>query len=258
MLKNVRELVEYKELLKNLVYQDLKVRYRNSALGIFWTLLHPLLTLLVLYVVFSHITRFKDMNNYAMFIFAGIVPWTFFSQLANQSLNAILSKRRLIGKIYLPKIIFPVSLALSNVINFFFFLFTYVVICSFTNVGLHRSLVLLPIPILMLFSFSLGVSILLSALNVFFRDFTHLTSIILQILFYVSPVLYPISIMGSYKPLFMLNPLYYIIVNFRGVIYHGALPPPFEVWTGLGVSFGMLFFGIWIFGRLERKFTYYV
>ncbi len=258
MLRTIRELVEYKELLKNLVYQDLQVRYRNSILGIFWTLLHPLLTLLVLYVVFSHIARFSEMKNYAMFLFAGIVPWTFFSQLTGQSLNAILSKRRLIGKIYLPKIIFPLSLALSNVINLTFFILTYIVICAFTNVGLHVSIFFLPIPIIMLLSFSLGVSLLLSALNIFFRDLTHLTGIILQILFYVSPILYPVSIMGKYKPFFMINPLYYIIENFRSVIYFGTLPRPFEVWTGLAIGFGTLLLGVWVFGKLERKFTYYV
>ncbi len=258
MLRIVRELMEYKELLKNLIYQDLQVRYRNSVLGLIWTLLHPLLSLLVLYAVFSRIARFPGMRNYAMFLFAGIVPWTFFSQLANQSLNAVLSKRRLIGKIYLPKIIFPISLTLSNSINFGFFLLTYLVICAFTNIGLQKSIVFLPIPILMLMSFSLGVSFLLSSLNIFFRDFTHLTGILLQILFYVSPILYPISITGKYKPLFMLNPLYFIIVNFRAAIYDGKPPDAIELWGGLAICIGTLLFGLWVFGKLERKFIYYV
>jgi len=257
MTRIFRDLIEYKELLKNLVYQNLKARYRNSILGLFWTLLHPLLTLLVLWVVFSRISRFGQ-QNYAMFLFAGMVPWFFFAQVINQSLNSVISQRSLINKIYLPKIIFPISIALSNVINFLFFLLTYIVICAFTDIGLKTSLLLLPIPMIMLFIMALGLGILLSALNIFFRDFTHLTGIVLQVTFYMSPILYHIDIMGKYKSLFMCNPFYYIVANFRGVMYYGALPGAFEVLTGFAISISFLLLGVFVFMRSERKFIYYV
>ena len=257
MLKSIRDIIKYKELLKNLVYQSLKARYRGSVLGLFWTLLHPLLTLLVLWVVFSRIARFGQ-QNYAMFIFSGIVPWFFFAQVIGQSLGSVLSQRSLINKIYLPKIIFPVSVALSNVINFLFFLATYILICSFTSIGLKTSLLLLPIPILMLFIMVLGLGILLSALNIFFRDLTHLTGIILQVLFYISPILYSLDIMGKYQPFFKLNPFYYVVVTFRGVMYHGSLPSAFVMLTGFAVSIFLLLLGVYVFMRLERKFIYYV
>ena len=170
MRKSLGELLEYRELVQYIVMTDLKVRYRGSLLGFFWTLLNPLLLTLVLWAVFSKFGR-VDEENYALFLLSGLMIWIFLSQSMTMALNSIIKQRSLIQKIYVPKIVFPVSVVLSNLTNFMFFLVAYSVIACLTTIGLLPTALLIVPVIGMAFLLAVGTALLMATLNVFFRDF---------------------------------------------------------------------------------------
>lgn len=257
MIRAFKELVRYRQLVRSLVGLDLKVRYRRSVLGILWTLLNPLLLMLVLWVVFGRIVRNSE-KNYAMFLLSGLMVWTFFQQAVSQSLTSIVKNRMLIQKIYVPKLVFPVSVVTSNLVNFFFFIVAYHLIVPFTNVGIQKTLPLAVPALLMIYLMSTGVALILGTLNVFFRDVSHLTTVMLRALFYMTPILYRPSTLGPKAEfLIQFNPLYYPIEAIRNAIYDGVVAPP-EIWiTGFGISLLVLLAGAILFTATEQKFVYY-
>lgn len=257
MLKSLSELVRYRELIQYLVVTDLRVRYRGSFLGFFWTLLNPLLLTLVLWAVFSKFGR-VDEKNYALFLLSGLMIWIFFSQSVTMALNSIVKQRGLIQKIYVPKIVFPISVVISNLSNFAFFILAYVSIAVFTDVGLSPvNMLILPV-MGMVFLLALGLAMLMATLNVFFRDFLHLTDVILRLMFYLTPILYRPELFGSTAQVFFeLNPAYYPIVAARSVLYD-QVAPTLQVWV-LGYSAALLscFIGLLVFSKAQNKFVYY-
>ena len=255
--KSLRELLDYRELVQYIVMTDLKVRYRGSVLGFLWTLLNPLLLTLVLWAVFSKFGR-VDEENYALFLLSGLMIWIFLSQSMTMALNSIVKQRSLIQKIYVPKIVFPISVVLSNLTNFMFFLVAYGAIALVTTIGLSPTALLIVPVIAMAFLLAVGTALLMATLNVFFRDFLHLTEVILRLMFYLTPILYRPEIFGeTTKIFFMLNPAYYPIVAARSVLYDHVVPP-MEIWVG-GFGLGLLscVLGLLVFLKSQDKFVYY-
>lgn len=255
-LHALKEVYSYRYLLRFLTVMDLKVRYRGSFLGFFWTLLNPLMLMAVLSVVFSRIGRI-DEPNYALFLLSGLMTWGFFSQSIERSLGAIVQNTGLIQKIYMPKIVFPISIVLSNALNLLFFFVAYVVMALLTHDVPATILLLVPV-IVMLFFLSAGGAMLMCALNVFFRDFSHLTSVLLRALFYVTPIIYPPELLGPKAESFLrLNPVYYPIVIGREVVYAGRVPAIEDWIVGFVFALAIFFVGLFVFTSTERKFVYY-
>jgi ABC-type polysaccharide/polyol phosphate export permease len=182
----------YREVLKNFVAQDLKVKYRRSILGFFWSLLNPLLQMIVLSTVFSLIFR---MESFSLYLLAGLVPWTFFAATVDGCSMSIVSAENLIKRQYFPKILFPLSVTLQNLVTFALSLFALLLILGWI-IGFDpsRALLILPLSFLCLLCVGFGVGALASVLTVYFRDMQHLIGVFMMVLFYFTPIIYPLEI----------------------------------------------------------------
>ena len=258
MLRALKDLGRYRALVHYLVLLDLRTRYRSSFLGFFWTLLHPILLMIVMWAVFSRVARIQE-DNYALFLLSALMVWNFFQQSVERSLNVIVQNGVLIKSTYVPKVVFPIALVISNFVNMLLFLIAYILIALPTSHGVPWTLCLLPIVLTMLLLISSGATLLMSALTVFFRDFVHLTSVILRALFYTTPVLYPPEILGAeFASVLKFNPMYYPVQATRDVLYAGMLPGMIDY--GIGFSMAVLIFilGLLVFSRIQDRFIYYL
>lgn len=257
MIQAIQDLVKYRLLLRYLVTLELKQRYRGSVLGFLWTLLNPLLLMVVMWAVFSQVRKF-DQEHYALFLFSGLMSWLFYAQSVEQSLNTIVSRAGLFKNLYLPKVIFPMSVVSSNLVNLVFFFGAYLLMSIATGKMLPVTVLLLPVAIFGLFLFALGTALITCSLNVFFRDITHLTSAILRALFYITPIFYRPEMLGEKAAFFLkLNPLYYPITCVRNVLYDGIVPS-FTDWSlTFGIGTLLVVLGLSIFRNTESKFVYY-
>ncbi|MBT6176888.1 MAG: ABC transporter permease [Deltaproteobacteria bacterium] len=257
MFKLFKELYDYRELTQYLVVLNLKTRYRGSILGFLWTLLNPLLLMLVMWVVFSRVARVEE-DNYALFLLSGLIVWLFFSQSIEAGLNSIIKQRSLMQKIYVPKVVFPVAVVTSNLVNLLFALVAYIIVALLSTGGLPSTIFLLVPALLMLYLVALGSALLLATLNVFFRDFTHLTSAVLRALFYLTPVIYPPDLFGEQAAMYLkLNPVYYPVITARDVLYYGKIPTA-DVWLiGFASSLLILVIGATVFMKNQKKFVFY-
>ncbi|HAM53014.1 MAG TPA: hypothetical protein DCP92_20805 [Nitrospiraceae bacterium] len=219
MIESVREVVEilkYKEFLRNLVLRDIKVRYKRSVLGFIWVMLNPMLMMLILNMVFSGLFT-ASKKNYTSYLLAGIILWNFVSQSTSTSRTSFLGNRSLINKIYMPKAIFPLSVVISATINFIFSLVPLFIILYLNGTSISHNIFLLPLLIILVALFSFGIALILSTLTVFFHDAIYIYEVVLLAWMYVTPIFYPESIVPQ-KFIFILhmNPLYYFVNIFRG------------------------------------------
>jgi ABC-type polysaccharide/polyol phosphate export permease len=223
-IQEVIELWRYRDLLKLLVINSIKTRYRRSALGVVWTLLNPLLNTLVLTIVFSQLFRF-DIENFAVYLLIGLLVWNFFAQTTTQAMHTLIWGSTLLKRIYIPRTIFAVAIAGNGIINFLLSMISLAVIMLFTRHPFTPVLWMLPVDIMILTMFTLGVALLMSTLAVFFVDIVDMYGVLLSVLFYLSPVIYPISIVPQNIIGFVeLNPIYFLLSLFRSTIYLGELP----------------------------------
>ncbi|MDP7040878.1 MAG: ABC transporter permease [Myxococcota bacterium] len=256
-MDSVKAFFKYRHLVVYLVTLDLRLRYRGSFLGFTWTLLNPVLLMLVLWAVFSRFGRIQE-ENYALFLLSGLMSWLFFEQSVTRGQNCIISNKALLQKIYIPKLVFPFSIFISNLINLLFFLVAYFVIAIVTGWGVSFYYLLAPFALGILFILSSGAGLLMCSANVFFRDFTHLSSVLLRALFYLSPILYNPSMFSERVQYYLkLNPAYYPIISLRQLIYNAECPT-IETWlTGLILSLCIFALGFTVFMMTEKKFLYY-
>lgn len=256
--EDLTELIRYKDLLYNLVIRDLTVRYKRSVLGFFWSMLNPLLNTIVFTIVFSTIFRF-EVKNFVIYFLSGYQLWNFFAQSTQVSSYCLLKNGTLFKKIYIPKPIFVVSTVLSNMVNLGFALIPLFILLPILGKGFHLSLLFVPIAILFVVMFSIGISFVLSATAVFFNDILDMYQIVIMPWMYLTPIVYPIDIIPKkYLPLIKLNPMYYIVECFRLPIYLGELPNLQTVCLALLVSVTTLVIGYVVFSKLSDTFVYYV
>ena len=258
MLDSIREIYKYSELFSHLVTLDLRQRYRGSVLGVLWSLLNPLLLMVVMWAVFSQIARAPDEESYALYLFSGLIVWLFFSQCIERSLTAILSNAGLMRTVYIPKLIFPLAIVGANLINLIFFLLAYLLLVFPAGHYIPGTIVLLPIPLLMATILATGGALFMSAATVFFRDLSHLTGTLLRALFYLTPVFYKVSMFGP-KAEFILrfNPVFYPVVTTRDVLYYGTLPNMSDTLVGFGYALVILWLGITVFNKSKENFLYF-
>lgn len=254
MATYLQNFLKFRPLLSELVARDIKIKYRRSILGVLWTLLNPLLMMVVLSVVFSNLFRF-DIENFPIYILSGQVIFTFYSDSTNSSMTAVLGSASLIKKVYIPKYLFIVSRICSSVINLLASFSALLLVMIVSRVELHYTIFLFFIPVALLVIFSMGVGLLLSALAVKFRDIIHLYSVFVTALMYLTPVIYPMSILPSWLALIVnLNPLTNYLSMFRDLMLYNNI---FGIWNliiGIIEAVVMLAIGLYVFYRNQDTF----
>jgi ABC-type polysaccharide/polyol phosphate export permease len=258
MLELVRDTYRYRELIWALALRELKVRYKRSVLGFLWALLNPALLMLVLTFIFATLMQFSK-PHYAIFLLSVLLPWTFFSQSLSYAVESVVGNAELIKKVAVAKLVFPVAAVVSNVINLLLSLIPLVVLVVLMGHPLHWTWFYLPVPLLALTIFTLGATFFLATANVFYRDVAHIIQIVIQVLFYVTPIIYSLDdFPAKYRWVFKLNPLVYLLNGFRLSVYWGLLPQLQSILASFVCAFAALFIGFWFFKKHQDEFVYYV
>lgn len=249
---------KYSFLLKQLVSRDFRVKYKASMLGVVWSFLNPLLTMLVYLFVFSTIFR-SNIENFPVYLMSGIVLFNYFSEATSLGLTAIVGNSALITKVYMPKVIYPLSKVISSAINLCISFIPLLLVMIITGVPFHKSLLLLPVVVAFLLMFSFGMSLLLSAMNVFFRDTQFLWGVVLTMLNFLTPVFYPESIIpAQFQTIYHMNPMYQILFFMRSIVIGGVSPNPITYLYCLVATVVPLLLGLWIFRKNQDKFVLYL
>ena len=260
-VKNVMiNLKKYSFLLQQLVSRDFKVKYKRSVLGIVWSLLYPILTMIVMAIVFSNVFKFSTPNvNYLAYLLSGLVMFNYFSEASNLSMSSVVANFGLLNKIYIPKYIFPLSKCLFVGINFLLTLVPLYIVLFATGTGINLYHIFLPYAYLCLFMFTLGMGFILSAVSVFLRDMFYIYGIIVMMWTYLTPIMYDIKMISEeLQPWLKLNPLYHYINFAREIILYGRIPQPFTWTICLLSSVAVLLIGVIVFKKTQDKFIYYV
>lgn len=255
-IRDLRALFSHREVLTNLVQADLKLRYRRSILGYSWSLLYPLLTMAIMALVFSRVMRF-DTNDYVLYVFAGLLPWNFLLNALWGAGISLLTHETLLKKIYLPKVIFPVSVTLARFLDFLFNLAALFVVVSFVTFRPSMALLALPAAALLLFLFTTGVALAMSALNVYIRDTTHLVAVVMQLGFYLTPIIYPEDVVPpSFRMILEINPVTHLVRLFQRILWKAEFPTPDQWLLAVAVTVSALMIGHLIFAALERRLVF--
>lgn len=255
MFLRVNEVLQYKAMLWSMILSDLRTRYKGSFLGFMWTFLNPLLMLVVYSVVFSTVMRIR-MDNYSVFLFIGLLAWNVFASTVQTSSGIILRQSSLVNKIYFPREILPLSVSGGSMLNY---LFSLVVLIPYLIMkGYEPSLawVIIPFALAFLVLLASGLAFLAASLTVYFRDLEHIIGILIQLWFYLTPIVYPLSLVPAhYRQIFKLNPVADIILSFQSIFYYRDFPHwKSFAYSGL-VSLGVFLLGWYIFTRLSRRFA---
>jgi lipopolysaccharide transport system permease protein len=266
MRASLVELWQYRELLLNLTVRDLKVRYKNSVLGVAWSLLNPILMMLVFTLVYTVMLGQSDRRDYAAFVLCGLLPWNFFSGSLMGGVGSVVNNGYLIKKIYFPRAVLPISIMLSNLVNFLVALPVYFVLAWLLGVRFTPYVVFLPVVVLVEMAFILGMSLLLSALNVFYRDVQQIMEVVILAWFFLTPVIWDVSllpatrvVLGVAVPVqrltYIFNPMASIVAAYRDILYYGRpIGWDFFLRTAITVVV-VLLFGFFIFNRLKGRFA---
>jgi ABC-2 type transport system permease protein/lipopolysaccharide transport system permease protein len=255
--KKYNSALRFRFLFYQLIRQYLLVRYRRTYLGFLWTMLLPLLTMTVTSVVFAMITR-TPIKDFVPFIFSGLVPWGLFSGMVVQVGSSILNGEGLIRKVYVPTLVFPLSTSVAVLIDSILSMLALLAIVAFfPGTKLGWPLLILPLSLALLFFFSLGIGLICAVLFVFFRDLQHVIGILLQMFFYLTPVVYPIRVVpGKYLWLLNLNPLVFFLDLFRAPLTEGALPSAHALLASVGYAALALLAGLMVFTRFSRRLIF--
>lgn len=255
----ISELVElwrYRDLLQLLITNRIKTRYKRSVLGVAWTLLNPLLNTLVITIAFSQLFRF-DIKNYPIYLLIGLLFWNFFAQTTNDSMQTLIWGSSLIKRIYIPRTIFAVAVVGNGIVNFLLAIVPLTIIMIGMQQPLRPSMLFLPIVILIMSMFTLGFSLFISTLAVFFVDVVDMYSVVLSAWFYLTPIIYPISIIPQgLIAYFKFNPLYPMVDLFRTIIYSGEVPSLIAFSEATGIAVVTLIIGWWVFTKRVDEFAY--
>lgn len=249
---------KYRFLIRQLVGRDFKTKYKRSVLGVFWSFLNPLLTMLVQYFVFSTIFR-NDIPNFAAYLIIGTVMFNFFSEACGMTLTSILGNANLITKVYMPKYIYPLTRTMSSAVNLLISMFPLLIVCMATGVQFQKSLFLSLYFFVCLIIFSLGLGMLLATSMVFFRDTQFLWNVLNMMWMYATPIFYPESILSNeFRFVLTINPLYHFLKSTRTCILDGVSPEPIAYVQCILIAVVMLLIGAFVFNREQNKFPLYL
>lgn len=259
MIARLNVFWKYKDLLKQLVVRDLKLKYRRSFLGYIWSVLNPLLIMVVMAVVFS--TMFKrDIENFPVYLFTGQILFNFMNQSTHQALNSISGNAAFLKKTYIPKYIFTFSKITSGLVDLLFSLGALLIVMLATHAHFSWYNLLFPFVMLQLYIFCLGLGLFLAQANIFFRDIQYIYNAVTTAWLYMTPIFYPIDMLSP-ELLWVvkhLNPMYFYIGQFRDIIYYGRMPGIVIMFAGCTAALVMLFIGTFCFLKKQDKFILYI
>ena len=250
-----KNIYNYRELLKTNVKKEIRGKYKNSALGVVWTFLNPLLQLLVYALIFPLILK-TTQPYYVIFVCVGLIPWTFFTTSVSQSAWTVIANGNIVKKVYFPREILPISVVTSAMVNFLISTIIIVAFCFIYGLGLTKYIVFFPIVLIIQYILQLGIAFILSAFTVYFRDLEHFIQIILQVMFYATPIVYSSdTIPEAFRFIINLNPMAHIINAYRSIFYNQTMPD----FKALGILFliSTIFciIGYFIFRKLQKGFA---
>ena len=245
---------EYRELIRNLVISDLNVKYANSALGFAWSMLNPLLMMLVLYFVFS--SFYKAQENFVLYIFIGLLVWRFFSIGTTTALSSIVGRANLVTKIYIPREILPLSSVLSCLISSTMEFCVLLPLLLILGAGFHFTILLFPVIFALFFLIIYGCALILSSFYVYFRDLNQIWEVLMQMGFFATPIMYATTIIPDrFRFYYMLNPIARLMEMCRDIFLTGTMPTLSDFAIVLAFGLILTVAGIILFKRLSRRFA---
>ena len=257
-LHRLQMIYRYEFLMEQLISKNFKNKYKRSVLGVFWSLLNPMLTMSVQYVIFSMLFK-SNIPNFALYLIIGIVCFNFFNEAVTNASQSIIWNAPLITKVYMPKVIYPLSSVLSSVVNLVIALLPLLLVMLITWTPLRPSALLIVFVLVCLLLCALGFGLLLSALMVFFRDVQYLWGVVSMIWMYLTPIFYPVNILPSWlMSLMQLNPMYHFITFVRTILMSGVSPAPGAYLACIISAVVPFVIGFYTFKKLEDKFIYYL
>ncbi len=258
VFEELREILNYRYLILQLVRRDILTRYKRSFLGVAWTMLNPLGMMLVWTIAFSQFFKTADLPSYPSFVLNGLLAWTFFSQTTTASMVNLVWGGNLLNRIYIPRVSFAIAAMGTGLVNIVLSMIPLMVVMLVTGMTFHLSLLFVPISVLILAAFSLGVGLLISTLAVYFPDIAEMYQIVLTAWMFLTPIMYPEEILPQAYRAYIttLNPMYHLVKLFRIPIYYGRLPDLMEFLIPLIISLTVLIIGWMVFTRKSDEFAY--
>lgn len=252
----IKEVFDYRDALRQLVVQNLTLRYRRTVMGYFWTLLNPLLMMTVMALVFANLFKI-EIKTFAVFLFVGMIPWNFFNSVLSQSTGSLVFNEGIIKKVYIPKLLFPLSISIAMFLDAILAFAVLLPAIIYLGGPLSWSFLFLPISFILLFVFALGFGIVASIATVYFRDLQYIIVIGLQGLFFLTPILYKKEDMfGAISWLIELNPVAPFISLFREPLLSGVFPGVYLLLQSTALAFSSLLIAIYLFDKVKDKIVY--
>ncbi len=256
-IDELHQAIRYRELIYQLTRRDILTRYKRSVLGIAWTMLNPLGMMLVLTFAFSKIFRFETGGSYSIYILSGLIAWNFFAQTTTACINSLVWGGGFFQRIYIPRSTFAISSMFTGIINWCFALVPLLLIILVTQKSLPWTIITFPLPMVLAFAFSLGVGLFLSAIGIYFPDVVEMYQIILTAWMYLTPIIYPETIIpANLQWVMKINPMYYLVKLFRLAVYNGQPPSLPDLVPAALFSFLFLVIGWLFFTYKSKDFAY--
>jgi lipopolysaccharide transport system permease protein len=254
---NFRELWEYRELLYFLVWRDIKVRYKQTALGAAWAILQPVMTMIVFSVFFGRLAKMpSDGVPYPVFAYAALLPWQLFAYSLSESANSLVGSQHLIKKVYFPRLVVPISSVLAGLVDFAIAFVVLLGLMTYYGIRPTAAIVALPLFIILAIATALSVGLWLSVLNVQFRDVRYTIPFLTQFWLFATPVAYPSSLVPEkWRALFGLNPMAGVVEGFRWALLGKATSPGPLLWVSIAAVVVLLIGGLAYFRRMESTFA---
>jgi len=245
----------YFEFLKSNVKKDIRGKYKGSFLGILWSFINPLLSVLVYAIVFPYIMRMK-VENYLIYLITGMIPWTFFTSAINTGIISVLSNADIIKKVYFPRAILPISAVTSALVNFAISCVIVLLFCIFGGVGVSYHLIWLPVIAIIQYIMLLGITFILSAIEMYMRDIEHIINFVLAMAFYVTPILYlPDIFPKNLSWILSVNPMAHLMYAYRDIFLYHQNPNIMSLGLVFLFSIVIFFIGYAIFEKLQKGFA---
>lgn len=255
MINFLKNLYNYRELLKTNVKKEIRGKYKNSFLGVLWSFLNPLLQIAVYAIVFPLILR-NTQENYVIFLCCGLIPWTFFSTSISRAAFTMVENGNILKKVYFPREILPISVVTSETVNFLISTIIIIGFVLFGGLGISKHIIFYPLVLIAQYLLILAIAFIVSSISVYIRDLQHLIGVALQLLFYAAPIVYaPESIPEEFKWILDYNPMTYIINGYRDIFYNQVTPDIISLLILIAISIVLCIFGYLIFYKLQKGFA---
>lgn len=254
-IQELNQVIQYRYLILQLLRRDLLTRYKRSVLGIAWTLLNPLGTMLILTVAFSQV--FGGVKGYSAYVLSGLLAWNLFAQSSNAAIVDLVWGGQLLKRVYIPRTSFALAAVGTAVINTLLALIPLFGVLLISGLPIPWTVILVPFPILLIAMFSLGVGLFLSSFAIYFPDVAEMYKIILSAWMYLTAIIYPADILPDWAEILLeINPMYWLVKIFRAVVYQGTIPAWGDVWRSVLVSSFVLVIGWWVFSNRSDEMAY--